>query len=50
MSGEDTPAQHKSSDSDADIQRLVNQLLKFLPASEHDDAPDALEGCGATTT
>jgi len=45
MPGEDTPAQHKSSESvtDADVQRLINQLLRFPLTSEHDDAPDVLE-------
>jgi len=27
--------------------RLVNQLLRFLPTSEHDNAPDVLGGCSA---
>ena len=46
MPSEDTPAQHKSSETatDADIQRLVNQLLRFPLTSEHADAPDVLEG------
>jgi len=26
------------------ILRLVNHLFRFPPTSEHDDAPDALEG------
>ena len=46
MPGEDTPVQHKSSESvtDAEVQRLINQLLRFPPTSEHDDAPDVLGG------
>ena len=46
MPGEDTPAQHKSSETatDADVQRLINQLSRSPPTSEHDDAPDLLEG------
>jgi hypothetical protein len=43
MPGEDTPAQHKSSKTVTDVQRLVNQLLRFPLTSEHADAPDALE-------
>ena len=46
MPGEDTPTQHKSLETatDADVQRMINQLSKFPLTSEHDDAPDALEG------
>jgi hypothetical protein len=46
MPGEDSPAQHKSSETVtyADVQRLINQLLRFPLTSEHDDAPNVLEG------
>ena len=51
MPGEDTPAKHNPSRSvtDADVQRLLNIALTGAGlveglTSEHDDAPDALEG------
>jgi len=28
--------------------RMVNQLLRFPPTSEHNDAPDTREGAGST--
>ena len=50
MPGEDTPAQHKSSESvtNADVQRLLNITLAGVGVvegltSKHDDAPDVLE-------
>ena len=51
MPGKDTPVQHKSSETvtAADFQRLLNIALAGAGVvegltSEHDDAPDALEG------
>lgn len=51
MSGEDTPAQHKSSDTatGADLQPIQKFALTGAGVvegltCEHDDAPDALEG------
>ena len=50
MPGEDTPAQHKSSETvtDADVQRLLNIALAGAGeveglTSEHKDAPDVSE-------
>jgi len=46
MPSEGTPAQHKSFETatDADVQRLINQLLWLPLTCEHDNAPDVLGG------